>query len=133
MFRRFFYGRYGNDHLNLVIMVIALVIGVSSVFTHGVTYLIFALLQFCLLCLWFMRFLSKNHYARSNENQKFLHFWGRLREKFKGVRAFFSRLADRDHRYFKCPRCHSRLRVPRGRGNITVTCPRCRHRFDKKS
>ena len=133
MFRRFFYGRYGNDHLNITVMAVALIIGIISAFTKGTTYLILALLQALLLTYWFLRFFSKNRYARNTENQRFLRVCVYLRDAFKPISSFFKRLADREHRYFKCPKCKSRLRVPRGRGIITITCPRCRHRFDKKS
>jgi hypothetical protein len=86
-----------------------------------------------LLAFWAMRAFSRNIGMRRFENQKFLAIRNRLKMKFKGVSSAFSRLKDRKHKYFKCPKCKSRLRVPRGRGLITVTCPRCNNRFDKKS
>lgn len=133
MFRRFFYGRYGNDHLNIAIMVAALLCGVLTFFCYGLLDLVLSTVQLALLAIWFIRAFSRNHYNRSIENQKFLRAFNRFKENNKSLFAFFSRLADRKHKYFKCPKCQSRLRVPRGRGNITVTCPRCRHQFDKKS
>lgn len=133
MFRRFFSNRYGNDELNMTVMAIALLVGIISAFTKGMTFLIFALTQALLLCFWFLRFFSKNRFARNSENQKFLRLCLYFRDFFKGIKPFFKRMTDFEHKYFKCPRCKSRLRVPRGRGIITITCPRCRHRFDKKS
>ena len=35
--------------------------------------------------------------------------------------------------YFRCPQCGQQLRVPRGRGKISITCPKCGHQFIKKS
>ncbi len=127
------YGRYGNDHLNLFIVFMALPFGILSMIFGGYTGLAFTLVQFVLLGFWIMRAFSKNIYKRRAENMAFLRIWNKVKGKFSGVSGFFSRLKDRKHKYFKCPQCKSRLRVPRGRGEITITCPRCRHRFDKKS
>ena len=49
---------------------------------------------------------------------------------------FFSKHYDRrrgSYRYYDCPGCHQRLRVPKGKGQITVTCPKCHTKFDAKS
>ena len=40
---------------------------------------------------------------------------------------------DKEHRYFKCPNCGQYLRVPRGKGRITVTCRGCGASFQEKS
>ncbi len=126
-------GRYGNDHLNLFIMLVSLIFGVATFFTYGIGDLIFSMLQLMFLALWLMRAFSRNFYKRRAENMVFLRIWGKVKAFFRPVKGFFARLADRKHRYFKCPKCKSRLRVPRGRGKITITCPRCRNMFDKKS
>lgn len=133
LFRNFLTGRYGNDQLNFFIMILSLVCGVMTFFTYGIADAVLSLLQLLLLVIWVLRAFSRNHYNRGAENQKFLRFWFSVKKAFKGIPAFFKRLADRKHKYFRCERCKSRLRVPRGRGNITVTCPRCKHKFDKKS
>lgn len=133
MFRRFMMGRYGNDHLNLALIIISLLLGIVTFFTHGIADLVCSLFQFVLLAVWAMRAFSRNIYKRRSENNAFLRFWTAFKEKCRPIKAFFARLADRKHKYFKCPKCHSRLRVPRGRGSITVTCPRCKNVFDKKS
>ncbi|RQD69444.1 MAG: glutaredoxin family protein [Tindallia sp. MSAO_Bac2] len=28
-----------------------------------------------------------------------------------------------------CPNCHRRMRVPKGKGKIRVTCPHCQHKY----
>ena len=65
------------------------------------------------------RTFSRNTYKRYEENRKF--------------RQFFDRLKDREHRYYTCPKCHQSVRVPRGKGKIAITCPRCRERFVRKT
>ncbi len=127
------YGRYGNDQLNICILTVSLLCGLVSMFVKGYIDLALTLVQFSLIALWCLRAFSRNHYNRRKENAVFMRFWNALKKRFRGVSNFFSRLADRKHKYFKCPLCKSRLRVPRGRGSITITCPRCKHRFDAKS
>ncbi len=39
----------------------------------------------------------------------------------------------RTYRYLICPQCSQRLRVPRGKGKIRVTCTKCRNQFVAKS
>ena len=39
----------------------------------------------------------------------------------------------RTYRYLICPQCSQRLRVPRGKGKIKVTCTKCRNQFIAKS
>ena len=41
--------------------------------------------------------------------------------------------SDAEHRIFRCPKCSQRVRVPRGRGMIEITCPRCSNTFRKRS
>ena len=72
------------------------------------------------LMIWALfRGFSRNTYKRYQENRKFLQF--------------FERLKDREHRYYDCPKCRQVVRVPRGKGRIAITCPRCRERFVRKT
>ena len=132
MFRKFFSGRYGNDHLGIILLLISTFFGIVAFFAGGVYSMIFVLLQLIFIALWAMRAFSRNFYARSRENRAVLYLWRPFRNRYIELSKAFGRMKDRKHKYFKCPRCKSRLRVPRGRGEITVTCPRCRYRFDKK-
>ena len=45
----------------------------------------------------------------------------------------FSRLRDRDNRYFSCPKCRQMVRVPKGKGKINIRCPKCGEKFMKKT
>ena len=81
--------------------------------------LIFWLLSYGLMIWAIWRTLSRNTYKRYQENRKFLQI--------------FDRLKDRQHRYFDCPKCRQMVRVPRGKGKISITCPRCREKFIKKT
>ena len=37
------------------------------------------------------------------------------------------------HRFYRCPKCKTWLRVPKNRGKITITCVKCSHKFDKRT
>ena len=45
----------------------------------------------------------------------------------------FSRAQSKTHRFFRCPKCRQTVRVPRGKGKIRITCPKCGEVFVKKS
>lgn len=42
-------------------------------------------------------------------------------------------LSDSGHKYMKCPHCKAQLRLPKGKGKISVTCPVCKKEFVKKT
>ena len=118
--RRFMAGRYGTDRLNMVILMTGVVISLLGAFTQKpVLNLATTALSYGLMIWAIWRSLSRDTYKRYQENRKFLQF--------------FDRLKDRDHRYYDCPKCHQVVRVPRGKGKIAITCPKCREKFIKKT
>ena len=117
---RFLYGRYGDDALNRVLLFVALLFMILGYLPH---LWIFTLLSVALLGWSMFRCYSRNIPKRQRELSVWLGFWGRIRGFFTLTR---NRWRDRKtHRYFKCPKCRAVLRVPRGKGMIDVTCPRC--------
>ena len=125
---RFFWGRYGMDQLGWALVIASMVLTfLSSVFGSSLLLVI----SYVPLVLAILRILSRNVNARMRENQKFLTYWKPVK---KWCKLQYSKLRDiRTHRYFSCPNCKNALRVPKGRGQITITCPVCRTRFDAKS
>ena len=125
--RRFMYGRYGSDELNIVLLVVYLVLLLLS----GLPGLgLLEIVAFVLMAWSLFRMLSRNYAARRAENTKFLKLTGPVVRWYRLRRSI---LRDKEHRYFKCPNCAQHLRVPRGKGNITVTCRGCGVSFRKKS
>lgn len=119
-FMNFMRGRNGMDSLGRFLMIAVMVITLfSSFFFYPlmmVSYLLFAWAIF--------RFFSRNTYKRAAENRKYLEITDVVRKSFKLTKNKFR---DRKtHRYFNCPTCHNTLRVPRGRGEIRVSCPVCK-------
>ncbi len=124
---RFFAGRYGTDQLNSVLLVTYLALYVISLFTHwSILYWVALVLLFVTL----FRSMSRQTDRRRAENARFLQLVRPMSRKLKNLKL---RLKDRDHRYFKCPNCKQQMRVPRGKGRITVHCRSCGTSFEKKS
>ena len=43
-------------------------------------------------------------------------------------------LSRKDNHYYAiCRNCRQTLRLPKGKGNIEVTCPKCGYHFDKRT
>ncbi|MBQ8509155.1 MAG: hypothetical protein IJ493_04525 [Clostridia bacterium] len=126
--RRFMFGRYGVDTLGYVLVFGSLVISfLSSLFGIGLLMLV----SYAMLVWEIFRMMSRNNQARYRENAAFMKFWAPVQKWFK---LQCNRLRDiRTHRYFSCPSCHNTLRVPKGKGEITITCPCCKTRFDKRT
>ena len=125
--QRLMYGRYGNDQLNMALLVLYLALFLAYVLTD------FELLywfSFALLAVSLFRLLSRNHARRRAENAKFLRVAGPALQWLRLQRTI---RRDKEHRYFRCPNCGQQLRVPRGKGKITVTCRSCGAVFEKKS
>ena len=117
---RFMAGRYGTDKLNMVLLTTGLVVSLAGLFVRlPVLNLCFMLLSYGLVGLTLYRTFSRNTYKRYQENRKYL--------------MFLQKIKDKDHRYFDCPRCRQQVRVPRGKGKIAISCPKCREKFIRKT
>jgi len=125
--RRFMYGRYGSDQLNIFFVVCYLVLFLVYSFT-GFTPLYWISLVIVIAALF--RLLSRNPVRRREENAKFLKLAGPV---IRWYRLFRTKRRDKEHCYFKCPNCGQQLRVPRGKGRLTVTCRSCGASFEEKS
>ena len=119
-YRRFMQGRYGGDKLNMIILwsgVIACIL--SLIIPVHVIKIIFLVISYGLMGWAIFRAFSTNTYKRYQENRKYLRLMDRLK--------------DRKHRHFECPKCRQPVRVPKGKGRIAITCPKCREKFIKNT
>ena len=127
-FVRFMSGRYGADQLSYAMVISALVLTVIGSIAH---VMLLTLLADALLIVMFVRMFSKNRYQRAHENQVYLEKTQNIR---RAVTEWMNRMKNsKKYRYFTCPKCKARLRVPRGVGNVTITCKSCGEKFDKKA
>ena len=88
-------------------------------------------LSYALLVWGIFRMLSRNIPRRRAENDRFLRFWGPVKAKFRLQKDKWK--SRKTHKFFNCPSCKKNLRVPRGKGKIQITCPKCGERFSKKT
>ena len=125
--QRFMYGRYGTDELNIFLLVTYLVLLLLSALP-GLDLL--ETVAFVPVAWTLFRTLSRNYARRRAENAKFLKVAGPVIRWYRMRRTM---MRDKEHRYFKCPNCGQQLRVPKGKGTITVTCRSCGVSFREKS
>ena len=117
---RFMTGRYGTDKLNTVILTAGVIVCVVSLFIQSAAVdLALTFVAYGLMFWAMFRTFSRNTYKRYQENRRFL--------------ILLDRIKDREHRYFDCPRCRQPVRVPKGKGKIAITCPKCKEKFIKKT
>jgi predicted RNA-binding Zn-ribbon protein involved in translation (DUF1610 family) len=124
---RFMYGRNGVDQLGLFTLAAYLVIWLVQLLTG---WTVLAVVEYLLLFLTLFRMVSRNLARRREENTRFLQVVRPLQRRWTTLR---SRMQDKEHRYFKCPNCGQQMRVPRGKGRITVHCRNCGASFEEKS
>ncbi len=123
--QRLMYGRYGPDQLGMVLMALYLLLYLLSCLVDSV---ILSVLSALCAVAFFWRLLSKKIDKRRAENARFLEL---VRPVIRWYNVNKCRRADKDHCYFKCPNCGQQLRVPKGKGKLSVTCRNCGVSFEK--
>ena len=132
--QRFFWGRYGGDTLNNVLLgvyiffilayyITSMLLPIEATGTRALLSLLYYLLTVLLIVVIFFRMFSRNIVKRRRENERFCGFFRLWKNKFRDRKT---------HVYRKCPKCHAVLRLPQAKGKHTVVCPRCKNRFEVK-
>lgn len=121
-------GRYGADQLSIALIIVNLLISILSRVFNSKLLGIFNLLISILIL---YRIFSKNITKRYEENMKFLNKWNPIKnkvsKKIKEIKGL------KHYKYYKCPNCKQKLRVPRGKGKVSITCPKCKTEMIKKT
>lgn len=121
-------GRYGYDEFSKLLIISGLVLGIVANFAGGIWV---SALGTALIAYGVLRILSKDKTNRYRELQKYLA----LKQKVQLThRRWRNRWVQRKaFKITKCPNCKEKVRVPRGKKKIRVTCPSCKETFIKKT
>ena len=126
--QRFMAGRYGNDQLKQFIFIVAIISMVLEIITRQS---LFYTLTLVLLILAYVRVFSRNINKRYEENMNFLQKKDAILNKFRKQKYYAAQ--RRNFHIYTCPQCKQKIRIPKGKGKISITCPKCRTSFIKKS
>lgn len=123
-------GRYGADQFSKFLIITGFILFLLSNFNF-VGGFIFRSLGLLLIIYSYIRLFSKNIQKRYQENQKYLYYVNRIKNYFRKEKNY--RNQSKDHRIYKCPSCKQKVRVPKGKGKIEITCPKCHKKFVKRT
>lgn len=144
---QFMQGRNGIDQLSkflnrtgfvfLLLAIISSILTVAFANHASSAAIVFRVLYFVLyaiglaLFIWaYFRIFSRNVAKRQKENTRYLYRVQRIKRFFSGKQQEWK---DRKtYKYFKCPQCGQRMRAPRNKGKIRVTCSKCKNIFVTK-
>ena len=124
-------GRYGADQFMRFLSGAALVLLIINLFVRGVVGQILYFLVLAVLVYNIFRMFSKNTAARYKENVAYLKVKNRVVGWYANLRRRIRE--SKTHRFYKCPTCKTTVRVPKGKGKIRITCPKCGASFVRKS
>ena len=120
-------GRYGFDRFcGFLSFCSLLLVVLGALFSPLLYWLGLIMLGYC-----YFRMLSRNPRKRDQERLRYLALESKVTGWFATRKTRFQQ--RKQYHYYRCPHCRQQLRVPRGRGKISITCPKCGTQFIKKS
>lgn len=140
MFKNILNGRYGFDSLSLVLAIIGMVLLKTNFLQIiGIIFLGYSV----------FRIFSKNVYKRKQELMKYNNMLKKVSKQIgpltaklnkylqpvtKSIQSYKWRFGQRKYyTFYKCPQCKNTLRLPKNRGKLKITCPKCKFEFIKKT
>jgi len=134
-------GRNGTDELNRFLLIVALAVLIIGFFTSGtIVAIISDPLCLIFLAIIYFRMLSKNLTKRRHENERYRAIIAKIGKPFESLRSASKRNRNRasaatpyakENKIYTCKSCGQMLRVPKGKGKVKVTCPKCGSSFIK--
>lgn len=127
-FARFMYGRYGVDALCRWLTYFVMALLVLNLFLRS---FVVSILEILFLAVSMFRMFSRNIQKRSQENAKFLRIKGKVTGWLRREKSIMAQ--RKDFHIYTCPKCRQKIRIPKGKGKIRISCPKCGTEFIKKS
>ncbi|MGI6201052.1 MAG: hypothetical protein ACOYJA_09810 [Christensenellales bacterium] len=120
-----FRNRAGADKLTWLLLALALIFCWSK-YTLCLTVVLVAYALY--------RMFSRDISARRREEAWLMMKVATLAPGFlRTMNARKAERLDKSHKYFSCPKCKARLRAPKGKGRLRITCRTCGEVFEKKT
>lgn len=113
---------YGLDKLSKYLIFLGVILGTNR-------YTAILGLGIIVVAVW--RIFSKNKFKRSQEDALFEKNLLLLKQKL--FRSTTQVRESRKYKIFSCPNCAQKLRVPRKKGKLLITCKKCGTEFKGKS
>lgn len=128
----FMQGRYGVDQLSNFLIWTAVIIALLIMIIRVPALQI---VSWLLIIYAYVRILSKNINKRYTQNQKFLNYTFGIRNIFAKIkyRIKYGKQGQEPYRIYQCRKCNQKIRIPKGKGKIMVTCPKCKYQFKRRS
>lgn len=130
-FQRFMigrYGAYGLDKLNRFLAAAILVLIIVNLFVRSKTMYWLELIGFVY---YYFRIFSKNFKAREEENRVYMSLQLKVQDTLMKWKFYIEQA--RAYHIYKCPNCGQKIRIPRGKGKVSIHCPKCQTDFIRKS
>lgn len=124
----FMNGRYGFDEFSKFLVFIGLVFSLLSNFIGGT---VVSAVGFAFVVFAGLRVLSKEKNNRLKELQRYIKIKQRIVTRYYKIKNSWTQ--RKVYKYTKCPECKQKVRVPKGKNKIRITCPSCQNKFIKKT
>jgi len=122
--RKFMYGRYGFDQLSRALAFAGLAIALVAAVTKSSLLLWLAYVP---IIYSVFRSLSRNTGQRAKENYIYCEAVKKVKVNLRNVKLLM--IGTKTHKYFRCKNCRQIIRIPRGKGKVSISCPKCRKEF----
>lgn len=123
--QRFMIGRNGRDELQVAVLYASLILyAFASVFDRLIPFTVLKIVGWIGFFYSLYRFCSKDVNRRREENRKFL-------QELEFLKLRIS--MRKTHKIYRCKGCGRKIRVPKGKGKIEISCPLCGKKFIRRT
>ncbi len=116
MLRRMFIGRNGPDQLSFALLILSLLL-------NFIPFKYMVIITTTIIFIATFRMFSRNIVKRQKENVAFLSVVNKIKSWYYNIKTRGQQ--RKYYKIFKCPVCSLKLRVPRGKGKVSIKCSKC--------